>query len=420
MKNKIIIGCTTLVGFLMVSCSYDRDKSVNPPENNTPNTYNFTRADQSTVSYSGQTTRLQQADELYDALNSDSATETVLDQMFNGTYNSNTMEWESAGFDDENLNGTSKIVGKKTSSSLISGSAETKALFDQMITEYTTTVVPYITNDATEGAAGYITGSKTYFLNNKGQELDQLFTKGLIGAFTLDQIVNNYIHPNQLDSGNRTEDNTNEVLASNKPYTEMEHKWDEGFGYLYGQTESITENFGLPASGETSGTLLMKYFKKVDEIYENGIAETVYDAFIAGRAAIVNKDYTTRAQQAQIIKVELSKVIGYYAIHYMKDYIAKYQAGIENSDASLIADAHHSLSEAWGFILSLQFTNDGTDQPFMSKADVESFLSNHLDDFYNVELAQLNAPANASNPGMIYLVKQAYANKGVTLNITID
>ncbi len=38
-----------------------------------------------------------------------------------------------------------------------------------------------------------------------------------------------------------------------------------------------------------------------------------------------------------IIQVELSKVIGYYAIHYLNDYISKVEAGN-------IAKAHHSLS----------------------------------------------------------------------------
>jgi hypothetical protein len=259
--------------------------------------------------------------------------------------------------------------------------------------------------DAAPGMPGSITspdGASTYQINAVGQELDQLFFKGLIGAFTLDQIVNNYIHPNQLDSGTRIDDNDSGVLSDGKPYTDMEHKWDEGFGYLYGQEgdlDDVGATVGSAPSG--SGNLLMKYFKKVNAEggYEPGIGQTVYDAFIMGRTAIVNRDYDLREAQADIIQVELSKVIGYYAIHYLNDYISKVEAGN-------IAKAHHSLSEAYGFILSLQFTNNGNDEPYMSKADVESFLDTSLADFHNVN--QNDIIANGS--GMIDVIKAAYGN----------
>ena len=208
----------------------------------------------------------------------------TLDAMFNG------VDGSSAGFSNEDLNGTSKIIGSKTSASTLQGSAVDRQAFNDMIAEYTTEVVPNFDSPAEAGVAGVYPGT-SYRLNAAGQEIDQLFFKGLIGAFTLDQIVNNYIHPNQLDSGTRTEDNTNELLSGDNNYTDMEHKWDEGFGYLYGQIADVTLNNGLPADGESSGNLLMKYFKKVEENYDPGIAKRVYDAFIAGRSAIVSKDY---------------------------------------------------------------------------------------------------------------------------------
>jgi hypothetical protein len=72
-------------------------------------------------------------------------------------------------------------------------------------------------------------------------------------------------------------------------------------------------------------------------------------------------------------------------------------------EAGNIAKAHHSLSEAYGFILSLQFTNNGNDEPYMSKADVESFLDTSLADFHNVN--QNDIIANGS--GMIDVIKAA-------------
>ena len=154
---------------------------------------------------------------MYGALNSADATVSALNLMFAGDGGS------SAGFTNPDLNGTTKLIRSKTSASTLRGSAATQALFDAWISEYVNDVVPNLGADATSGSAG-IFGS--YQFNSKGQEIDQLFFKGLIGAFTLDQIVNNYIHPNQLDNGTNIEDNDNGVLSGTSNYTVMEHKWD--------------------------------------------------------------------------------------------------------------------------------------------------------------------------------------------------
>ena len=399
MKNYLLLLPLALISFTFTSCDDDDDQDSVIPSIQTPDTYSFERNNESTVSYSGQTTRLEQADELYAALNSEGSTAAALDLMFNGS------DGSSAGFANDLLNGTSKIIGSKTASSTLAGSATTKERFNQYIADFASNVAPNWNMDAAPGMPGSITspdGGSTYQINAVGQELDQLFFKGLIGAFTLDQIVNNYIHPNQLDSGTRIDDNDNGILSDGKPYTDMEHKWDEGFGYLYGQEgdlDDVGATVGSMPAG--SGNLLMKYFKKVnaDGGYEPGIGQTVYDAFIMGRTAIVNRDYDLREAQADIIQVELSKVVGYYAIHYLNDYLAKVEEGN-------VAKAHHSLSEAYGFILSLQFTNNGNDEPYMSKGDVEYFLDTYFADFHNINPIYITA----SGQGMIDVIKAAYGN----------
>jgi hypothetical protein len=399
MKNYLLLLPLALISFTFTSCDDDDNNDPVVPALQAPETYSFERNNESTVSYSGQTTRLEQADELYAALNSEGSTATGLDLMFNGS------DGSSAGFTNDLLNGTSKIIGSKTASSTLAGSATTKERFNQYIADFASNVAPNWNMDAAPGMPGSITspdGGSTYQINAMGQELDQLFFKGLIGAFTLDQIVNNYIHPNQLDSGSRIDDNDNGVLSDGKPYTDMEHKWDEGFGYLYGQEgdlDDVGSTIGSAPAG--SGNLLMKYFKKVNAEggYEPGIGQTVYDAFIMGRTAIVNRDYDLREAQADIIQVELSKVIGYYAIHYLNDYLAKVEEGN-------VAKAHHSLSEAYGFILSLQFTNNGNDEPYMSKGDVEYFLDTYFADFHNINPIYITA----SGQGMIDVIKAAYGN----------
>ncbi len=411
MRNLMYKSIFLMLTIFVFSCDSDSDDDGNSLIT-APETYEFTRNGASSVSFSGQTTRLNQADELYGALNAETD-ETSLMLMFAGS------DGTSAGFSNPDLNGTSKLIRSKTAASTLAGSATTKARFDAMITDFASNVVPNFNGDAMQGVAGAMTtidGGSTYQFNAMGQEIDQTFFKGLIGAFTLDQIVNNYIHPNQLDSGTRIDDNDNDVLSGDNNYTDMEHKWDEGFGYLYGQEPDISVSGTTP--GAVNGNLLMKYFEKVNDNYEPGIAQVVYDAFIMGRTAIVNKDYTLRDQQADIIQVELSKVIGYYSIHYLNDYLNKMQTGN-------IAGAFHALSEAHGFILSLQFTNNGNDEPFMDKATVEYFLDNYFANFYAVigmeaSFGLISAGYNSANPsqsGMIAQIDAAFQANGVTLNI---
>ena len=411
MRNLMYKSIFLMLTIFVFSCDSDSDDDGSSLIT-APDTYEFTRSGSSSVSFSGQTTRLNQADELYGALNAETD-EASLMLMFAGS------DGSSAGFSNPDLNGTSKLIRSKTAASTLAGSATTKARFDAMISDFASNVVPNFNGDAMQGVAGAMTtidGGSTYQFNAMGQEVDQTFFKGLIGAFTLDQIVNNYIHPNQLDSGTRIDDNDNDILSGDNNYTDMEHKWDEGFGYLYGQEPDISVSGTSP--GAVNGNLLMKYFEKVNDNYEPGIAQVVYDAFIMGRTAIVNKDYTLRDQQADIIQVELSKVIGYYSIHYLNDYLNKMQTGN-------IAGAFHALSEAHGFILSLQFTNNGNDEPFMDKATVEYFLDNYFANFYAVigmeaSFGLISAGYNSANPsqsGMIAQIDAAFEANGVTLNI---
>ena len=337
-----------------------------------PYSYEFARAGKSTVSFSGQTARLNMADELYSALNTNTFTKAQMLEMFN----------DGTGFTGAGLNTSGKKMGNKTAASPLA-SATVKPLFDAMITDFADNVIPNWATDASDGQAGVLTdATRTIHVNAKGHEIDQTFIKGIIGAMAVDQIVNNYITPYQLDSGSRVQDNDNNVLSSGKDYTDMEHKWDEGFGYLYGQEADHTR-LDLGTSPTGNGTTLNKYFKKINASNQTGIGVLVFDAFRRGRAYIVAKQYDKRDEQAEIIKKELSKVIGYKAVDYINGYISKIAAG--NT-----ADAFHALSEGYGFIMSLQFTNDGTDTPYFTNTEVNAFLAS-MDNFWTVENSTLES-----------------------------
>lgn len=362
----LFIACASL---FLTSCSDDDDAVVDITVT-PPSTYKFERNGKSTVSFSGQSSRLKMAGELYSGMKSSSSTKVGLNNMFNN----------GTGFSDSKLDASGKKVGNKTFASSVA-SATVKPMFDSMITDFADNVIPNWSTTAADGTAGKMTDSKrTVYINAKGHELTQLFTKGLIGGMTMDQIVNGYLSAAKLDTGTNRADNDAGTLVSGKDYTQMEHYWDEGFGYLYGE-EADVEN---PTLG--NGVLLSKYAGKVDGSNSPGIGKIIYDAFKMGRAAIVAKNYTVRDAQAKIIQMHISKIIGYKAHDYLNDYVTKAAAGTP-------ADAIHALSEGYGFIMSLQVTNDGTGKPYFTNAEVNTMLAK-IENFWTVSSADCTSMAN--------------------------
>jgi hypothetical protein len=328
-----------------------------------PEDFGFTRNGKSTVFYTGQTTRLKQATELKSAMNNAATTKTQLDNMFNN----------GTGFTDSTLDG-SKKCGNKTAASPIA-SATIKPLFDTWITEFAEVVVPAVNSGTTAsaGVAGSYTesdGSRTVKISGKGFEFNQIFSKGLIGALQVDQIINQYLSVGKLDSGTAREDNTNKVYGYALPgeseltITKMEHYWDEGFGYLQGLDNQFIP--GLADGGDRAH--LNYYLNKINsQGNEDGITKKIYDAFTLGRAAIVAKDYDERDKQAAIVAMELSKVIGYKAFYYI-------EKGSGYITEGKWAAAHHALSEAYGFILGMQFTKAADGEPYMTNGEVNTML----------------------------------------------
>lgn len=326
----------------------------------------FTREGESTVSYSGQTTRLKQAKEIGGNLKSNVPVADI-QLKFEGEEVNGSLQ--SAGFSDTSLNGTTKIVRSKTSSStgLFGGSnssgqgATNVADFDAYITGHQD-VLDNWTVTAAPGQAGTfldIDGA-TRYVDAKGFELDQLFTKGLAGALAYDQTVNHYF--NRLDdnndgSGNYRTANDEGTVVDGKSYTTMEHHWDEAFGYIYGNI--------------TGENLIYKYIDNVDALQKfAGIEREILEAFVKGRIAIVEKDYDTRDAQVKILREKLSIIIAVRAVHYLGG-----GANILNDSTKATEDSFHDICEGYGFIYSLRFIVDANGNRYFTDAEVDGYLA---------------------------------------------
>lgn len=362
-----------LLATLLFSCDLtdnnDDDVSIE-----TPATYEFTRNGESTVSFTGQTTRIKMATELFSAMSDfDNSTEELLLQM----YRNQTADGGDADpYSDPELNASTKSVKSKVAASTdyfsanTAVSAEIKAQFEEWITGQINEVFPNENQLAEQGVAGQIAdGSSTRYVNGQGFEYNQLLAKSLNGALIADQILNNYLSTSVLDAGTNREDNDNEVLDGDSNYTTMEHKWDEAYGYLYG----TSQNFANPTPTVGDDDIFVnKYLGRVnaDEDF-SGIAQEIFDAFALGRAAIVEGEYDLRDQQAQFIREKISTVIAVRAVYYLQS--GKSILEQQNPDYGA---AFHDLSEGYGFVYSLQFTRvPNTDGPYLTKAEVDGFLA---------------------------------------------
>jgi len=292
---------------LFAACSEKEPLSLlEAPEN-----YHFERNGESTVSFSGQTTRIGMATELIQAMTNFNSTSELLLQMYTN---------QSIGGDDvdpfieAHLNESTKSLKSKVAASndfFASNTVESAQIkwdIQSWITAQVTEVFPQENQLAEPGVAGQIAdGSTARFVNAQGLEYNQVVNKALIGALMVDQILNNYLGEAILDAAENRPNNSAETLEEGKPYTTMEHKWDEAFGYLFGASGS---NFSDPMATLGNGHFLNKYLSKVNDDPDfDGIAEDIYQALKLGRAAIVAHDYDIRNEQVDIIRENVSKVI---------------------------------------------------------------------------------------------------------------
>ena len=353
---------------LFVSCSDDDQPITEPTFDYTiPSTYSFERNGVSSVDYSGQYSRISMLDEMGNYIKNQAVAGNIVDdnlmnEMYINTNNS---------FSNEALNSSGKQLANKTAASydyftLFQGGGSTaeqaavKALFQSTFSDAN---LASQGNVAKPGIAGYyIDGSSKRLFAANGLEPQQVFLKGMMGACLLDQVVNNYLSSAKLDSGANKENNTNKVLEANQTYTTMEHNWDEAYGYIYG-ADNLT---ATPATYKYWSSYINQVNADADF---NKIKENIDLAFRTGRAAITANDYGTRDAQAAIIKENIALVPAVRAVYYLQEGKAKL-----TTDGG--AKAFHALSEAYGFIIALRYTNKpGTNNPYFSKTEVDTMLA---------------------------------------------
>lgn len=369
-----LLGATILI--LSASCSKEEMPGSSDSGVEAPATYAFERNGQSTVSYEGQTMRLAMGKELNAALLDFTKTKAELLAMY---ANQDSLGNDVDPFSNPDLNNSDKSLRSKSAASYdyfsmnVTEGAAIRAQIDAWIEAQVDEIFPFVNQAASPGVPGQVAdGATPRYVNAKGLEFDQAVGKSLIGALTLDQLLNNYLSAAVLDAGSNREDNEAGILAEGQNHTIMEHKWDEAYGYLFGGAANGAEPL---ASLGGDDDFLNKYLGRLEGDPDfAGVAQRIFDAFKLGRAAIVGGDYDLRDAQADIIREELSEMIGIRCAFYLQ---AAKKAFANKEDGAAL----HDLSEAYGFIYSLRFThNVADDSPYFTGAEVSGILNDLMGD----------------------------------------
>jgi len=211
MKFQNFAKISLLATATLFSCSSDDDVTdpidptaglVRAEGNANLFVYSFeNEAGESTVNFGGQTTRLLQGEELLSRLRTFGSTEAELDLMYTGQLNDEGSGLESAGFENEALNGTSRLLRGKTAASesyFANNSSESNIIrtdFDNLIAAEVETFLSQYESadevpDATPGVAGAILdgigeNASIRLINPQGLENNQAFNKGLVEKIML-------------------------------------------------------------------------------------------------------------------------------------------------------------------------------------------------------------------------------------------
>lgn len=364
------IGILALSVLLMFSCSKDDDAPA-PVANNgggggsptyqIPTTYVFVDgSSQSTVNFDGQKQRLEMLSELVVYMKTaNTLGTTVSATQLKNMYANNGYTWiDAPGL---GMTGSTKQLKDKTAE----GDIGVQAMFENYMDSLAyISSLNFSNSTETYGQAGVWTnGTKSYLMGGNGFEYGQLIEKGLMTAVFMNQMTVNYL-------GTLADDDNTTPLPG-KTYTEMQHHWDEAFGYFSSEIDYPTNGadrfWGKYAQGSVEVLL--------------GTGTNIMNAFLKGRAAIDNNDYATRDAQIAIIRDQIEKVCAGTAIHYLNEAKANITSPIVKN---------HVLSEAIAFIDGLRYGYNSINAVSITSAEVDTALGYIGNDLSAVTIVNIN------------------------------
>ena len=358
LKQTNSIAAVAMCSILLITACSDDEGNL-PAPYNPPESYSFDN-----VSFSGQTDRLNMLSEMI----------SIIDQVTSGTAPDattllNMYANENSPFSDPDLNASTKQLKSKTYSGL--GAIDADEI-EAYINAYAQDAAMYKDSTWAPGQPGIVTkadGSGSYFLNADGVEYSEIIEKTLMHAVFYYQACEVYTREGKIGDA---VDNT--IVTPGKG-TDMEHHWDEAFGYWGVPTNATASNF------ESANLKYFGKYAKKGEAVGIPTFQNLLGSFIKGRYGISNMDYTMRDEAAAEVRQHWEMVCVTTGIHYLNGAIANV-----GDDAKF----YHELSEAYTFIQGLAYNQDR----IISSSDWTAILSllevNGEASFTSVTIADLN------------------------------
>lgn len=337
----------------------------------TPPTYAFTRNGASTVWHGGQEDRLNMVEEIRDVLRQADGgvaiSEQALLDMFQNTGNN--------GGGNFSFTSDRQLRDKTFAPDLDS------RLFEDLFARAAQASIAASGGAlAKNGSAGLMTrenSGNTILIDENGREFTQLVEKGLMGAVFYNQIFNVYL------TDARTGDGVENVeLRTGENYTDMEHHWDEAFGYWDPPLDFTSP---WPSERGSEDRFWSHYSNVVDNVRDGqlGTNAIIMGAFKEGRAAIVNNDLSTKNAQRDVLYQHLDLVAAATAVHYVNLTIGFLSEG-------KTGEAFHTLSEAWAFTNALRYSP----RRLIGLNEIEEIMETDFGadgNFWNVTTSGLNS-----------------------------
>ncbi|MCG7560406.1 DUF4856 domain-containing protein [Pseudoalteromonas sp. McH1-42] len=275
-----------------------------------------------------------------------------------------------------------------------------KQLFDQLAERA-------ITGNATAPGGEEI---DTIYVTETGVDLNQLIQKFLYGAVAFSQSADDYLDYDTEGKGLQT-DNT--VAVDGKTYTNLEHQWDEGFGYFgaarnymsYSDDEIAGKggrdgfsagyndanadgkiDFNSEYNFGNSTNAAKRDRGTVDNANPTDLTKDAFEAFYNGRKLINATEGALSEAQMDELKghakdalMAWEKAIAATVVHYINDTTKDLEAlkeGVNGGEykASDFATLAKHWSEMKGFALNFQFNRFS---PFYAEGNVGKFEQMH-------------------------------------------
>lgn len=353
-KGLLYVIASSLLMATVTSCDKDDDNTI--PPYTVPTTYSFDNVEYKEASsrvsmwvgYTGNLGRGATRQLSQDTIN----------YLWNNTNTAFTAE-TAAG-----IPYTYDVLNTLTTISLSAKTADAatfKAYADSMVK-----MSQYYNTPASKGIAGKI-GSR--LVNYAGLEFNQAVAKGLMGSLILSNIFS------ILDKIPTDDNNT--VVAGQG--TAMQHNWDLAFGYV-GIPKTYDSGKVYTSAADVDRPLgAGGYFAERGKYIKAG--GHVFNAFLAGRAAIAAKDYKVRDAAILTIKEYMEKNLAAAAYYYIAT----------SPTRADLAARFHDLSEAYGFVIALKYRAANST---LTAANYQALLGIMNTNFYTLSEDGTNAKVN--------------------------